>query len=188
MFTKDEWKKNLLGCMEVFLFMPVGVSRFDPSRTAAIKSFIIPLLLMPIVLAVFVTQSSGFSFSLLISLHLLRMALAVLLFFTAVYFLSKQYNRHQYFYQFMTVSNWSNIPSILMVMPIIVGLMMGYNMAVFESYAVFVTLAGYIYSAFIITYCFRYPWEFGGFVAIVGLAIDQNLLDLAEYIRNVAAA
>ncbi|MGH1404776.1 MAG: hypothetical protein ACRBDL_11085 [Alphaproteobacteria bacterium] len=188
LFTKEEWKQNLIGCAEVLLFMHHGISRFKTSRRAAIKSFIIPLVLLPIVLSVFVLQSSGFSMSLLLSLHMLRIALALILFFAAVYFLSRQYDRQEHFYHFMNVTNWSNIQGILLILPIVIGLLAGYDMAIFESYAVFITLVGYVYSAFIVTYCFRFPWEFGGFIAIVGMAIDQNLLELATFLRDMIAA
>ena len=187
MFSRQEWKQNLLGCLEVFLFMRSGIERYCESREAAIKSFIIPVILLPFILAVMVAMSSGFSVSLLLSLHFLRVVLTILMFFTAVYFLCKQFRRHQFFYRFMTVSNWSNIPGVLMVMPILVGILAGYDMAVFENYAIFITLVGYVYSAFIITNCFRLPWEMGGFIAIVGLAIDQNLLDITIYIRDMIA-
>lgn len=187
MFSKNEWKQNLLGCLEVFLFMRQGIYRYSEERADAIKSFIIPVILLPFILAVMAVMSSGFSISVLVMLHLIRIVLTVLMFFAAVYYLSRQFGRNQYFYRFMTVSNWSNIPGVLMVMPILLGLLLGYDMAIFENYAIFITLVGYVYSAFIITHCFRLPWEMGGFIAIVGLAIDQNLLDITLYIRDMVA-
>ena len=187
MFTKEEWKYNLVGCMEILLFMPAGVDRFKSSRSAAIKSFIVPIVLLPILLAVMVAMSAGFSLGLLISLHLVRIVLSAVLFFAVVYFLSKQFERQEHFYKFVNVVNWSNIPGVLLILPILGALMMGYDMAALESYAVFITIVGYIYSAFILTHCFRFPWEMGGFIAIVGLAIDQNLLDVTVYIRDLIA-
>ena len=61
---------------------------------------------------------------------------------------------------------------------------MGVSPETFEVYAVFVEIIGYVYSAFVITYCFKLPWEMGGFIAIVGLAINENLFDLTNYIRD----
>tara|TARA_R110002072_G_scaffold71113_3_gene170915 strand:- start:41 stop:610 length:570 start_codon:yes stop_codon:yes gene_type:complete len=187
MFTKQEWKQNLLGCLEIFLFMPNGVERFSNTRGDAIKSFIIPLALLPIVMAVMVAMSAGFSITTLLSLHLIRMIVTIALFLSVVYFLSKQFERNQYFHRFLIVSNWSNIPGMIMTLPILAALIFGYDMAELESYAIFITIVGYVYSAFIITHCFRLPWEMGGFIAIVGLAIDQNLLDLTVYVRDMVA-
>lgn len=187
MFTKQEWKQNLLGCLEVFLFMPNSVERFSNMRRDVIKSFIIPLALLPVVMVVTVAMSAGFSVTILLSLHFIRMIVTIALFFSAVYFLSKQFERNQYFPRFLIVSNWSNIPGMILTLPILAALILGYDMAGLESYAIFITIVGYVYSAFIITHCFRLPWEMGGFIAIVGLAIDQNLLDLTVYVRDMIA-
>ncbi len=188
MFTKEEIKRSLLGCFEVVLFMRAGVERFEGTREAAIRSFLIPLFLLPVTLLALIALSEGFSASLLLSLHTIRIVLSVVLFFAAVYFLSKQYDRGKYFYKFVTVANWINIPSMILVMPIVFALFVqGVDMESMKVYAVFITMLGYVYSAFIITHCFRFPWEMGGFIAIIGLAIDQNLLEFATYIRDVVA-
>ncbi len=188
MFTKSEWKLNLVGCMEILLFMPIGVERFGSSLNDAVRSFIVPILLLPILLSVMVAMSDGFPLSILLSLHMIRVVLAAVIFFTVVYFLSKQFERQEHFYKFVNVVNWSNILGVTMTLPILVALVMGYDIAALESYAVFITIVGYIYSAFILTHCFRFPWEMGGFIAIVGLAIDQNLLDVTVYIRDLLVA
>lgn len=188
LFTPEEWKKNLIGTAEVFLFMRQAIARFDNTRNAAIKSFIFPVAILPFILLIAALQSTGFSFGLLLSVHLFRIVLSLALFFTAVYFLSKQYNRQEHFYRFMNITNWSNIPAFLLILPIFIGLFMGHSIHEMESYAVFITLVGYVYSAFILTHTFRFPWEFGGFVAIVGLAIDENMYDITSHIRDLIAA
>lgn len=187
MFSKEEVKKNLLGCLEIFLFMPKGIDRFDSSKAAAIRSFIIPALVLPLVMVIFVYQSTGYAWEVLVSLHFVRILLSVILSFAAVYFFSKQFDRQEHFYKFITVSNWSNVPGVLMTLPIIIGLFSGHDMAVFESYAVFLSLISVLYCGFVLTHCFRVPWEMGGFIAIVMLAIDQNLFDLTIYIRDTVA-
>lgn len=188
MFTKAEWKNNLLGCLEVFLFMPKGLERFSGEARDAFRSLIIPAVLLPLVLVTMVAMSPGFSPSLLISLHALRIVAALVLFLTVVYFFMRQYEREEHFFKFLNVSNWCNIPGVILVMPILVALMTGAEMSAMESYAVFITLVGYVYSAFVLTHCFRLPWELGGFIAIVGLAIDDNLLHLTVYVRDLIAA
>ncbi len=187
MFSKEEIKQSLLGCLEVFLFMPKGVERFAADKQSAIRSLIIPAVLLPLVMIIFVMQSSGYAWELLVSVHFVRILLSFVLSFAAIYFFSKQFGREEHFFRFLNVSNWSNIPGILMTMPIIVGLWMGHDMTVFETYAVFLTLVSVLYCGFVLTYCFRVPWEMGGFIAIVTLAIDQNLFDLAIYVRDTVA-
>jgi len=57
-------------------------------------------------------------------------------------------------------------------------------MTVLKNYAIFITMLGYVYCAFVLTHTFRIPWEMGGFIAIVGLAIDQNMLEITTQIRD----
>ena len=187
MVTQQEFKQNLLGCFEIFLFMPKGLGRFDVTPEKAIKSFFIPLALMPFILAIIVGLSEDFSPSLVISLNVLRMAFSFLLFLSAVYFLTKQFDRQQHFYRFLMVSNWLNINGLVLVSPILIGIAMGVPSGDFEVYAVFIEIVSYVYSAFVITHCFRLPWEMGGFIAIVGMAINQNMFDLSNYARDMLA-
>ena len=54
MFSKEEIKRDLLGCFEIFLFMPKGIERFEADKERMIRSFIIPFALLPFVLMVVV--------------------------------------------------------------------------------------------------------------------------------------
>jgi len=186
MFSKEELKCNLLGCFEIFLFMPRGVERFDVSRDRMIRSFIIPLVMMPFVLVVVARLSPEFPASLIVSLTVLRTVLAAVMFFGVVYFITKQLDRQEHFYKFLVVANWTNINGIILTLPILIGLELGVDASTFESYAVFSEIVGYIYGAFVLTCCFRIPWEMGGFLAVVALAINENLWDITDYIRDSA--
>jgi len=187
MISKNELAHNLRGCLEIFLFMPKGFERFDITPAKAIRSFFIPLALLPFILMIVVNMHDEFSPTLIISLNLLRIFFSIILFLTAVYFLTKQFDRHHHFYKFILISNWLNINALLMALPILIGMATGVPSDDFEVYAVFCEIIGYVYSAFVITYCFRLPWEMGGFIAIVGLAINENLFDLSNYARDLLA-
>lgn len=184
MYTQQEWKNGFLGCFEILLFMSSGVERFDSIASQAVKSFIMPLILLPLFLVVTVGMSAGYNFYLLLSLHSLRVIFTSIMFLTVVYFMSRQLGRDEHFFRFVTVNNWMSIPSFLMVLPILFGLLLGSNFSGFESYAIFITLAGYVYTAFIATRSFRLPWELGGFIGVVSMAIDQNALHLMVYLRD----
>ncbi len=187
MISKNELAQNLRGCLEIFLFMPKGFERFDVTPSKAIRSFFIPLALLPFILMIVVNMHDEFSPTLIVSLNLLRILFSIILFLTAVYFLTKQFDRHHHFYKFILISNWLNINALLMALPILFGMATGVPSDDFEVYAVFCEIIGYVYSAFVITYCFRLPWEMGGFIAIVGLAINENLFDLSNYARDLLA-
>lgn len=187
MFLSREIKNNLLGCFEVFLFMPSGIKRFSASKKSAVKSFIVPAILLPFVLYIMASMSVGFSANLLVPLHVGRIVISLALFFTIVYFLSKQFDRVEHFWRFITVTNWCEIIATILAVPILYGFISGQDLSSFESYAVFITIAGYVYSAFIVTHAFRLPWELGGFIAIVGLAVNENLLEVTAFVRDSLA-
>lgn len=187
MFSKQEVKSNLIGCAEIFLFMRSGLERFVVSPGAAIKSFIIPVFLMPLSLYVAIVMSETCMLpSVLVLLHVVRMVASLGLYLLAVYFIAKQYHREGHFYRFLVIFNWMNIVGLVYLLPIAVGLLAGYPINIFENYAIFITLTSYVYLAFVLTHCFRLPWEMGGFIAIVGLAIDDNLLKIVEAIQNAS--
>lgn len=185
MFSKNEVKANLIGCFEIFLFMRKGLERFIVSPPAAVKSFLIPIAFMPVVLFITLLHGGAGVYAMWASVHVFRTVLAVGLYLLAVYFIAKQYHREQHFYKFILIFNWMNVIGIVFLLPVLGGVMAGYEMSVFRSYLVFTTLAGYVYLAFVLTHCFRLPWEMGGFVAIVGLAIDDNLHKIVETMQSV---
>ena len=198
MFSKTEIKRGLLGCFEISLFMREGIDRFADDKNAALRSFIWPLIFLPFVLFSFSYHSTGFSMPLLLSLHGVRMFVSFMLFLAVVYLVSKCYERQQHYLKFITVFNWLNIQSFIFALPILIALIShsygvesyaSYDALVgnYESYAVFMSLLGYVYCAFVLTHTFRIPWELGGFVAIVGMAIDQTALDVVVYLRDYLA-
>lgn len=184
MFTSQEIKTNLLGCLEIVLFMPKGFERFEVTPKLAIQSFFLPIILLPFSMVVVVGLLPEFSPTLLISLAVLRVLISAVLFLSAVYFLVKQFDRQEHFYKFIMISNWMNIATFALLFPVVISFLTGSDPDAFEVYVVFVEIIGYIYSAYIVTQCFKLPWEMGGFIAVVGLAINENLFDLTEYIRD----
>lgn len=186
MFSRQEIKSNLMGCFETFLFMRKGIERFEVSPGAAIKSFIIPVILLPVLVPILIMMSPAGTFSFLFVMHTLRIVLAAGLYLLAVYFLARQYHREGHFNRFLVVFNWINITSLVFLLPIVVGVAMGTPLQSFTNYAIFITLTNYVYLAFVLTHCFKLPWEMGGFIAIIGLAIDDNLLKALETIQNVS--
>jgi len=184
MFTSEELRNNLIGCAEIVLFMPHGIERFSDSKSAAIRSFLVILFLLPVVIAVWVYRADSAPVSLVVALHLAQMVLSTILFLTVVYFLSKQYERQEHFFRFITVSNWQGVPGILLTFPILVALVLGADLAVWETYAIFVSILGYVYTGFVATHAFRLPWEMGGFIGVLSLAVGQESLKIVDYLQD----
>ena len=188
MFTRQEIKQNLAGCLEILIFMRKGIERFqNVSRTDAIKSFLIPLLLFPFVFtALVMTSKEGHSIPFIISVHFFRIVIGAMIYLTIVYFLSKQLERQEHFYRFLVIINWISLFDIIFVSPVMFYIFTGGEVTTIEPYAVFITLLGYVYLAFIITHSFRVPWEMGGFAAIVGLAVDETMWDIIHFLDITA--
>lgn len=86
MFTREEIKNNLIGCAEIVLFMPHGVERYDPSKSAAIRSFLVSLFLLPVVVAIWSFRAGTVPVPLVVGLHFVHFVLTAVLFLTTVYF------------------------------------------------------------------------------------------------------
>ncbi len=189
MFLSKQVKQNLLGCFEIVLFMKAGFDRFSNSRSDALKSFLIVLVILPLILGVRVIMSPEYSPSLIVFLYTPITILALVGFLGLVFCFSKHYERTQYFYKYLNVVNWFNIAMLALTSPLLVAIALGAQESTqFESYAVFMIMVGYLYSGYILTHVFRVPWELGGFVAIFGMLIDQTLLEFADHIRDALHA
>lgn len=182
MFSKQEWVSGLRGLLEIFLFMKQGTTRFDTSFSAAIRSLIFPAIFLPLSLIIIASMAKPEDFYQALFIHLIEILMAAMLFFGVVYGFSKQYERSDKFWHFVNVSNWANINGMIFIMPILIGILLGIEPRAFENYAIFVTIMAHVYNAFILTHVFRVPWEMGGFIAIVGLAITNEGMVAAEYL------
>tara|TARA_B100001989_G_C24520589_1_gene455648 strand:+ start:1005 stop:1577 length:573 start_codon:yes stop_codon:yes gene_type:complete len=184
MFTKTEIKQNFLGCLEIFLFMRKGIERFGTSNVSAVKSFIVPLALLPFSLLAIMAVQSETPLNTLIGIKMGHLAITAILFLAFVYYFMKQYDRQQHFWRFITISNWLSIPSMILLLPLLVGRLTGIETTAFESYIIFTAIINYVYLAFILTNCFRLPWELGGFIAIVSLAINEHTLKIGAVLHE----
>jgi hypothetical protein len=199
MFSKQEYKQALLGCFEIMIFMSQGVARFSTTKRDGLRSFIWPAIFIPIALFCFSFHSTGYSLPLLLTLHGARMILTFAITFVLVYYLSKYYERDQYFWQFVSATNWLNIPIFVLLLPIVFSLVSitgevetaaHYDAlaGTFRSYAIFITMLSYVYTAFVMTYALKLPWELAGAVTIVCLGIDQTVMDATIMLRDYFSA
>ncbi|MBX2834955.1 MAG: hypothetical protein KTR28_08295 [Micavibrio sp.] len=185
MFKPSEFKSNLLGAFEIFLFMNSGFNRFSPSRSDMFKSFIWPLLILPLaVYGAIMLMGGDEPIIALALLHTLRMLIVFALSLGLIVVFCKQYERQDFFYKFITISNWFELIFFVLVSPILVLLMSGMSAESLQSYALFITIAAYAYSAYIITQSLRIPWQLGGCLSIGFLLLDQTGFDALIAIKD----
>lgn len=188
--TKQEIKRNLLGALDVALFMPGFERKFGDGSQEALRSFFVPILAFPVVLASLflftspsVIEEAGSNLSLLYSL---RYAVAVGFFLALVHMLSRKLDRHQYFNQFIIAHNWTAVPITIFLLPLLFMIAAGYYTAQ-ELLPVFVCVAvyGLALTAYIAMRVFRIPFELGVFFAFLSLWIDKGTFDFMAWMVPV---
>jgi len=185
-----EVKRNLLGSLEIALFMPIARSRFGNSKNEAFRSFLIPTLLFPITLfMVIMSPKAGMSNDsahVLALLYTLRLFVTWFFFFGAVYWIAQQVGKMQHFYQFVIASNWITVPATAIFIPVLFMLYTGAYPAQ-ELYLFTMCLLAYTYcfSAFMAAYVMRIPWELAGFITFVGICVNNSTMDALTWITNI---
>ncbi|PJB70296.1 MAG: hypothetical protein CO093_08500 [Alphaproteobacteria bacterium CG_4_9_14_3_um_filter_47_13] len=191
---RQEIKRNLLGALEVALFMPVARTRFGDTKEEAIRSFIVPVLLFPLILIALYTYpqilmtdypetlagQSPHVISLMYGLRMLAMWGA---FFSTVYWIAREIDRKKYFYQFMIASNWLTLPATIIFLPVGWMLVTGaYSWHDLSAFTMFLMLYTYAFTAFMSAYVLRVPWELAGFIVFISMFLNNSTLDILYWV------
>lgn len=184
---RDEIKRNLLGGLEVALFMPVARKRFGDTADEAVRSFAIPLLLFPLTLLAFYIypkeEIARHSADMISIMYALRMAAMWLLFFGTVYWIAKEVDRKKYFYQFVIASNWLTLPATIIFLPVAWMLISGaYGWNELYPFMTCLMIYTYVFTAFMATRILRIPWELAGFIVFLNICISNSTLDILFWV------
>jgi hypothetical protein len=171
-------QRNLLGCLEMMLFMPVGKTRFSANKSDAMRSFALYLVSFPLAIAIaFYTPIAGKlgqSLDSVAILYALNMILSTAGVFGVTYMLAKYAGKQENFFQFVNAFNWLVLPNLLAVVPIIYLVTSGQH-SWEETRGLFfiLSLYGSACMGFMITHTLRVPWQLGGAIAIAGMLIGD---------------
>lgn len=187
MFPQGEIRRCLLGCLEIVLLMRQGRTRFGNTQEEAIRSFIIPILVSPIVLMIIMLypapEISEVSRSSLALMYALRMAAVTALFLGAVWWIVREIDRREYFLQFVIASNWLSIPATLLILPCIVLAMNGtYTWQELYPFTCLLMGYSYLFTAFMASCVLRIPLELAGFITFISYAVNTHTLDIMNWI------
>ena len=187
MFKEKEIRKNLLGCLETALFMRRGADRFCATRSSMRKSFLIPIVLLPLTLITVLSAHpaealSATSMQVLTVIYSLRLFIYLAAFLAVVYTMARTMDKLDDFYRFATANNWLTLPAAILIAPLVATYMNGhYDWAEVYPLMVFITLYSYAYTAFMAAHVLRIPMELACFIAIAGMAIHQTSLDVLKW-------
>ena len=190
MFSKQEIKKNLHGCLDVALFMPMPNKRFGKTYDEAIRSFLIPLFLFPITLMiVYLSAGSGDdseSANTLALLYSLRTAASWFIFFGLVYWLTGEIDRREHFYQFVVASNWLTVPATVIFAPVAyLILSQQANWDQLHMFSMCLVFYTYGFTAYMASRVLRLPWELGGFISMISLMIHNGTTDIMQWVNSI---
>jgi hypothetical protein len=188
MFHKTEIRRNLLGILEIALFMPQGAKRYTADKNAFKSSFLIPLAVLPLSLITLIAahpESSLDTASLhvLTLIYALRLFISLGLFLAVVYCMADKMGKRDDFYRFAIANNWLALPPALIMLPLSLGFLNGvYSWDEIYPLMVVITLYSYACTAFMATHILRIPYELACFIAILGMAIHQTSLQALKAI------
>ena len=180
-------KEKLLGCLEIALFMQRGSNRFSGDLGSMKKSFLIPVILLPLTIAMIlgahpVDSLDATSAQMLIAIYALRLVIYLAGFLALVYAFAAKLDRMDDFYKFVTANNWLTIPAAALTAPLIIMFLNGYySWAEIYPLVVVIALYSYGYTAFMAAQILRIPYELACFIAIAGMAIHQTSLAVLKW-------
>ncbi|MBX2834688.1 MAG: hypothetical protein KTR28_06925 [Micavibrio sp.] len=188
MFNKKEITSGILGSLEVALFMPKAIKRFKGNTASMIKSFAIPVALLPLTLAaVFYVSPNAADFNsetnlVLTGIYSLRLFIYLAAFFAFGSLIAKAMDKTEEFKSFVIANNWLSIPmAALMIAPIMLTASGAFPWENSYSLIVMITLYSFACTAFLATYIMRIPYEMAAFMAITGMLIQHNSLDFVKW-------
>lgn len=184
--SKQEYSKNpLLGAVETAIFMPQFTERFGNDFQSMLKSFLVPLIMMPLTyIGLYLShheqpEIAHLPYSQVASMFFIKSLFVMGLSFLIIYGFAKVYERLDNFYLTITAGNWSGVFPTLLFLPVLCSMWMGVH-SWEEAYPISIVFAiyGYAVAAFVLTRGLNIPWEMGGFLAICLLAVNETAFDI----------
>lgn len=190
LFSRDEIRRNLHGCLDVALFMRSGPRRFGNTFDEAVRSFVIPGLLFPISIVVLYLSGTpdkiGTSDNTLVLLMSLRVLFTWALFFGTVAWILRRVDHMKHFYRFVIASNWLSIPATVVVLPVLWLVVGGsYTWDQIYPFTLFLIYYTYAFSAYMAVYALVIPWEMAMFITMVAMVINDGTFNLFSWIGGL---
>lgn len=192
MFPEGEVRRNLLGCFETVLLMRQARTRFGTTAPEAIRSFAIPVMISPLFLLAFflfqVPETSEASRYTIALLYALRMVTVWGMFLGLVWWIAREIDREQHFFQFVIANNWLSIPATLLLLPVLYLMFKG-TMTWEEAYPYMSMLMvyAYVFTAYMASWVLRIPLELGGFITFISYIVNTHTLDAFQWLSHKLA-
>lgn len=130
--TQKEYSKNpLLGAVETAIFMPQFTHRFGNDFQSMLKSFLVPLAMMPLTyIGLYLShhdqpEIAHLAYSQVALMFFIKAVFMMSLSFLIIYGFARAYDRLDNFYKTITAGNWSAIFPTLLFLPVLCSMWMG---------------------------------------------------------------
>lgn len=182
--VSQEIKNALWGCLEIPLYLKQGTTRFLGTKEALKRSFLIPLLLIPVTLFCLPSEMmyDGKPIAWQANLMFLQTIIGTSLFGAVLYFFKAKHVTVTDILKCVTCYNWLSLPAFIVSIPVIL-------LGVFEINAwvdvsamlLLITLYNYSFLAFMIANVLRIHILLGLAFAITDLMMSSIVSNLTQY-------
>lgn len=180
----DEVKNALWGCLEIPLYLKKGATRFSGTVSAFKRSFVIPILLIPVIIYsiplpdLYADKSFDWEFALMF----IQICLGTAAFAGIIYFFKAKHVTTEDILKCLTSYNWLSLSAFAVNIPLILLAVFGIN-TWDDVYAmmILVTLYTYSFLAFMITHTLRINIFLGVAFALADLMIGEIIRNITTY-------
>lgn len=173
------------------LFMPRAGERFSGSYNYMLGSFVIPVLLFPVMLlGVLLSprpELAEHSQNLISLIYSLRFCITLAIFLGFVYLLSARTQRHDCFFKFVTAYNWLTLPTVLLSLPVTFMVLSADPLTAQQGYILSYVLMVYClaFTAYIAASTLRIPIELAAFIAIISFQINISSYEVVDWLGSM---
>ena len=180
----DEIRNALWGCVEIPLYLKRGASRFSGTITALKRSFLIPIIFIPIIIYTIPNTGvyEGKSFDWQASLMLIQIIIGTAAFAAMIYLFKAKHVMADDLRKCLTAYNWLSLSAYVVNVPLILLAVTGINTwdDVFAMMTL-VTLYSYSFLAYMIMRVLRVHLFIGVAFALADLMMSEIIRSLTTY-------
>jgi hypothetical protein len=180
----NEIRNALWGCVEIPLYLKKGATRFSGTLAALKRSFLIPIILIPIIIYTIPSTGvyEGKSFDWQASLMLIQIILGTGVFAAIIYFFKAKHVTADDLRKCLTGYNWLSLSAYVVNIPLILLAVFGINTwdDVFAM-MILVTLYSYSFLAYMIARILKIHIFLGVGFALADLMMGEIIRNLTTY-------
>lgn len=188
------FKDKIRGAFDLVFLFGNGIEKFSGEKKAALQSLIIPVAFLPVALwfaSVYppISMKEGFSQSQVLGTVLMHSVLSFLFTTLVVAAVAGFMKKTDKFWLFFEASNWASLIFSLITLPfVIMAVTMPDMRDQMDRLFVVVGCYGYFITGCIIYRAFKLNWQLAGALAILTLAVNQELWKLLYWMQGIESA